>query len=491
MSLQHPHQDHKSREFWALYAKLLHSNQVVKPFDKWYVIRARQFTDSISCKSISDVTPTMLDQWFAEIGRNFQIPPWQFKQAVLSLRIMFEQLLRLPWAASYTWDEKINQYKKGFARQERQNLQQRASASSQTYLKKTKRNSLMYKYRSALEPMIKCIRLKHYSYRTEETYSHWMARFLDFHNHVPIKNLAGKHVVEYLENLVMKRNVSASTQKIALNAIVFYFRYVLDREIGSIGDYVRSKRPKRMPTVLTRTETRQVIEKLPGVYQLMARLLYGSGLRLMECVSLRVLDLDFGYRQILIRNGKGMKDRVVPLPASLVDDLKQQILKVKQYHQQDVEQGFANVYLPFALAQKYPSAPRELKWQYVFPSDRLSVDPQSGVVRRHHIHESGLQTHIKKAASELGINKKVNCHTFRHSFATHLIESGADIRTVQELLGHADVSTTMIYTHVLNQGGLGVVSPLDHLDNLKEPTASYQVQHSPPSPEFAFYSACQ
>ena len=461
----------KIHDFWLRYSKILIFNGISPAVVKWYVIRAKHYIRAHSEIRLLSHTSKMLDNWFVELGRNFNVEPWQFSQSVHAIRFLFHTMLHLPWAADYPWDDKIRSYQLNFEKNQLKLLQQQPENNPQNfYFSPGNLSGFLKRYQPLIDPMVRCIRLKHYSIRTEQAYTQWMARFFAFHKAVDPEKLSGRHVTQFLEYLVMQRHVAANTQKQCLNAIVFYFRYVLDKDIGAIGDYVKSKRPKRLPTVLTKSETRQLIDQIPGIYQLMAKLLYGSGLRLMECISLRIKDIDFGYHQIIVRNAKGMKDRVVPLPAALVDNLKQQIDHCKKLHTEDLEAGFGDVYLPFALAEKYPNAAFELKWQYVFPSNRLSVDPRSGKVRRHHIHQSSLQNHVKKASRKLSINKQVNCHTFRHSFATHLIEAGADIRTVQELLGHADVSTTMIYTHVLNQGGLGVISPLD---NLAEASAGY------------------
>lgn len=264
---------------------------------------------------------------------------------------------------------------------------------------------------------------------------------------------------------MVRRNVAASTQSQALNALVFFYKNVLEHPLSEQIAFPHSKKPRRLPVVLTRDEVQRLFNHFRHPTQrLMANLLYGCGMRLMECVRLRVLDVDFGYQQILVRNGKGKKDRVVPLPTRLAGELRGQIEKIKTLHAKDLDEGFGRVYLPHALSRKYPNAEKEFRWQYVFPSAKLSTDPRSGITRRHHVHENGLQKHIKVAAEQAGIDKKVSCHTLRHSFATHLLESGYDIRTVQELLGHADVSTTMIYTHVLNRPGLSVTSPFDTLD---------------------------
>jgi len=289
-------------------------------------------------------------------------------------------------------------------------------------------------------------------------------RYVSFHKCKDAKDLNETHIVKFLEYLVIERNVSSSTQGQALNGIVFFYKRVLKVELNDEIQFARSKKPKRLPTVLTKSEVKVLFNNIEGTTQLlMSKLLYGCGMRLMECVRLRVLDVDFKYRQIIIREAKGKKDRVVPIPDTLLDALKQQIEKARKEHSFDLEQGQGRVYLPAALAKKYSNAEKEFKWQYVFFASAVSKDPRSGVYRRHHIHESSLQRYVKNAADKAEIDKKVNCHCLRHSFATHLLEAGYDIRTVQELLGHADVSTTMIYTHVLNRPGVSVNSPLDSL----------------------------
>jgi integron integrase len=276
-------------------------------------------------------------------------------------------------------------------------------------------------------------------------------------------------IEEFLTHLAVDKNVAASTQNQALSAILFLYQEVLHKDLERPLDAVRAKQPKRLPTVLTKEEVQRVLAAMSGNYQLIARLLYGSGLRLVECLRLRVKacpersrrDVDFAQHQIIVRDGKGRKDRVTVLPDSLVEPLQKHLRRVEMLHQNDLDDGYGAVYLPDALEQKYPNANCEWIWQYVFPSKSPSKDPRSGVTRRHHLHESAVQRAVRKAAKLAGINKPVSPHTFRHSFATHLLESGYDIRTVQELLGHKDVKTTMVYTHVLNRGGLAVRSPLD------------------------------
>jgi integron integrase len=305
------------------------------------------------------------------------------------------------------------------------------------------------------------LRRLHYSLRTEDTYVAWMRRFILFHGKRHPAEMGAPEVEAFLTDLAVAQGVAASTQNQALSALLFLYAEVLRQPLAQPIGAVRAKQPQHLPTVMTRAEARSVIDAMAGVHQLMAKLLYGSGLRLMECVRLRVQDLDFAMRQVIVRSGKGAKDRTTPLPQSLVAPLQEHLRRVKLTHAQDIRDGYGHVYLPGALDRKYPNASREWNWQYVFPSENLSVDPRSGDRRRHHVDESGLQKAVKRAAHLAQMPKHVTCHTFRHSFATHLLEDGYDIRTVQELLGHGDVRTTMIYTHVLNRGGRGVRSPLD------------------------------
>ncbi|WP_455204799.1 integron integrase, partial [Kaarinaea lacus] len=293
--------------------------------------------------------------------------------------------------------------------------------------------------------LVICIRTKQYSIRTEQAYVNWLARYIAFHKMQDPANLNGQSVKAYLEHLVVNRHVAGSTQSQALCALVFFYKQVLETDLGEFGDFTRSKKHRRLPVVLSTNEIKSLFSQIDNsTYLLMANLLYGCGLRLLECIRLRIFDVDFDYHQIIVRNAKGNKDRVVPLPKRLVKSLGDQIRHVKSLHEEDIEAGYGEVFLPYALSRKYPNAAKETGWQYLFPASKLSVDPRSKKTRRHHIHETVLQKHIKKAAREAGLFKRVSCHSLRHSFATHLLQSGHDIRTVQELLGHADVSTTMI-----------------------------------------------
>lgn len=271
-----------------------------------------------------------------------------------------------------------------------------------------------------------------------------------------------QEINQFLTHLAVNDHVSASTQNQALCSLIFLYKQILKKEMGELN-IIWAKKPKRLPVVLTRDEVKDVLSQLSGTYRLVAMLLYGSGLRLMECLRLRVKDIDFDYKQITVRDAKGQKDRVTPLPEKAIEPLQRQLEKVKKQHEKDVQDGYGSVYLPNALSKKYPNAEIEFGWQYVFPSASLSIDPRSGIKRRHHLDESVLQRAVKQAVLTSGIHKQATCHTLRHSFATHLLEDGYDIRTVQELLGHSSVETTMIYTHVMNKGGMAVKSPVDSL----------------------------
>lgn len=315
-----------------------------------------------------------------------------------------------------------------------------------------------------LDGMRDQIRRLHYSIRTEDAYLLWARQFILFHGKRHPLEMGEEQVGQFLTHLAVGRNVAASTQNQALSALLFLYKVVLDRPLqASFVGLTKAKRPERLPVVFTRDEVRGVISRLQGDKALMAGLLYGSGLRLMECLRLRIKDVDFGQNHILVRDGKGQKDRATLLPRTLVGALETQVGRAREIHRQDIREGFGHVYLPFALAKKYPAADREAAWQYLFPALARSVDPRGGLERRHHVGEANLQRAVKGAVRASGVAKPGSCHTFRHSFATHLLEDGSDIRTVQELLGHADVRTTMIYTHVLQRGPMGVRSPADAL----------------------------
>jgi integron integrase len=314
-----------------------------------------------------------------------------------------------------------------------------------------------------LDQVRETLRKKHYSYRTEKTYIYWMRHFILFHGKRHPAEMGPAEISRFLSFLAVERKVSASTQNQALHALLFLYKQVLERDIGLVEGVVRAKPSTRIPVVLTREEVIAVLQRLRGRDWLMASLMYGAGLRVMECQRLRIKDIDFGYRQITVHDGKGQKDRVVPLPDLAIPALRQQIEEVKRIRDADLRDGYGEVSLFYALDRKYPNAGRELGWWYLFPSSQVSRDPHSGRIKRHHMDESVIQRAVKQAVLAAHIHKPASCHTLRHSFATHLLASGQDIRTIQELLGHNDVKTTMIYTHVLGKGGQGVFSPLDSL----------------------------
>ena len=309
------------------------------------------------------------------------------------------------------------------------------------------------------------IRTRHYSLRTEEAYVGWIRRFIFFHNKRHPAEMGEPEINAFLSGLAVKERVSASTQNQALCALLFLYRHVLEKPFPQLENLIRAKRPTRLPTVMTRAEVRSLLHRLDGVERLIATLLYGSGMRLLEALRLRVKDVEFGLNRILVRDAKGQKDRFVPLPLVVRQSLASHLSRVKRWHEEDLGRGNGSVYLPYALDRKYPGSDREWPWQWAFPARDLSEDPRSGARRRHHLHERVLQRAVREAGRAAGVKRQIGCHTLRHSFATHLIQDGYDVRTVQTLLGHKSLNTTMIYTHVLNRsGGQGVRSPADSLE---------------------------
>ena len=314
-----------------------------------------------------------------------------------------------------------------------------------------------------LDRLREALRSRHYSRRTEETYCLWVKRFIYFHKIRHPAEMAEPEINAFLTHLAVKDRVSASTQTQALSALLFLYRHVVGREIGDLGEVIRARKPRHIPVVMTREEVKAVLARLTGEKWLTASLMYGAGLRLMECLRLRVQDIDFARNEILVRDGKGAKDRITMLPQSLKTPLQEHLKKVKAVHEQDLSDGWGRVQMPYALDHKYPNAPADWRWQWVFPQENRWINPRNKEQGRHHIDESLVQKAVKDAVAKAGLTKRATCHTFRHSFATHLLEGGYDIRTVQELLGHSDVKTTMIYSHVLNRGPTGVRSPVDGL----------------------------
>lgn len=440
------------KDFWEKYRTCVLNQEVPEVRAEWYVKWAKKFARSMPGIPLRLRTAEHVSSFLYGLKSQGKLEEWQVYQAGDALRILYQKFLNLTWAS--TWQD-ITENLKGSKATAIMRSPQKSFRDEVTLKEVDKRHS------KVMERLRAEMRLRHYSLRTEQTYEHWIRRFITFHGLRSPSDLGANAVKEYLEYLAKERKVSASTQNQALNALVFLYEQVLKEPLGTIGDFTRARRPKRLPVVLTREEVNSLLEIMVGRYGLMAGLLYGGGLRLMECVRLRVKDLDFAQGQIIVRDGKGQKDRITILPERFRQPLKEHLRGVKRLHERDRSEGFGEVYIWPSLARKYPNVAREWIWQYVFPSNRLSVDPRSGKVRRHHIHENGLQRVVKDTAMKVGLTKQVSCHTFRHSFATHLLEAGYDIRTVQELLGHADVSTTMIYTHVLNKPGLAVRSPAD------------------------------
>ncbi|MEJ2363031.1 MAG: integron integrase [Gammaproteobacteria bacterium] len=314
-----------------------------------------------------------------------------------------------------------------------------------------------------LEQVRHSLRVKHYSLRTEQSYIYWIRYFIRFHKKRHPAEMGAPEVEAFLTHLAVNRKVSPSTQNQALSAILYLYKQVLKVELPWLQNVIRAKTKKYIPVVFTRDEVKRLLAQFDGTYWLLFSLIYGAGLRISECARLRVKDVDFHYKQLLIRDSKGNKDRVTVLPAPLIEPLRNHLARVNELHEQDLANGFGEVYLPYALARKYPRAAMDFQWQYVFPSRDIATDPRTKARRRHHIYEKSLHRVIKQAMQRAGIVKPASTHTLRHSFATHLLEDGYDIRTVQELLGHKDLKTTQIYTHVLQKGGAAVRSPLERI----------------------------
>ena len=458
-------------QFWEKFIEKTKRYPMKPGIERWHIRHAEAYIKHFKDKPLSSHSPQNINDYLKNKFRSQVIEDWQLRQIILSIKVIFMDVLSVPWAESFPWDKWFSQTK-----QIASNHPTISRHASEFDIKTIINSSLdkgqreLFKQVYELYPdhiinLVRVIRLKNYSIRTEHSYIGWFLRFVLYHSLKDPVSLAEKGIAQFLDYLVIDRNVSSSTQAQALCAIVFFYKHVLQYDIDDSIKFLHSKKPKRLPVVLSQNEVSKIFSFIDDkTHRLMANLLYGCGMRLMECVRLRVLDIDFDYHQILIREAKGKKDRIVPIPQKLVSDLKEHLGKVKSLHEEDLKQGLGHVILPGALARKYPNAETEFRWQFVFPSSRISKHPPTGKFYRFHTHESNLQRHIRQASKKSGINKRVSCHTLRHSFATHLLEKGYDIRTVQELLGHSDVSTTMIYTHVLNKPGVSVVSPLDTLE---------------------------
>lgn len=448
-------------QFWSRYFDLLRQFRVPEKALPWYRKHVEEFIDKHPDRRLGQQQTSDVAEWFEQLGRNGSLEPWQYRQKVDALRLLFSHMLKLPWGGSFDWDHWLDGSQALGSAHPTVAREYEDPANTAADSNPGGNNLLGQNYPEIWRKFLAAVRIPGYSINTERSYLAWINRFLRFHAERSPLSCAEPEVASFLEHLAVKRKVAVATQSQALNALVFFFARVLEQPLGEIGPFKRPKRPRRLPVVLSVDEVQMLFRYTRGQNGLMIRLMYGTGMRLMECVRLRVLDVDFAYSTITIRAGKGGKDRQVPLPKTLGNALREQIQGVRQMHTADLSAGFGSVYLPGALSRKYPSADKELRWQFLFPSTKLAQDPRSGVMRRHHIHDSAIQKAVRSAANKSGLTKRVTSHTLRHSFATHLLQSGADIRTVQELLGHADVSTTMIYTHTAGMGAQGTRSPLD------------------------------
>lgn len=451
--------DHRIDKFWLNFEQLSRSFRVPEKVIPWYRKHVQSFIDDFPNIRLREQNPENILNWLENLSRHSGIEEWQFCQKVDALRLLFCHLLQVSWATEFDWE---------YWQTNSHHLESDHPTVARTYEMIDKavqepHNTLGKSSPELYRKFLIAIRLPEYSPNTEKTYLGWINRFLRFHSKKPIEECAEADVAAFLEYLALRRYVSGSTQSQALNALVFFFAKVIEKPLGQIGPFKRPKKPRHIPTVLSPAEINLLLSKTHGSSGLMIRLMYGTGMRVMECVRLRILDLDFSYNQIAIRGSKGKKDRVVPMPRSLVRELQDQVGRAKLTHDKDLEAGLGSVFMPVALARKYPNAAKEFRWQFLFCASRVAQNPRTGLVHRHHIHQTVIQKNVRRAAAEAGIIKRVTSHTLRHSFATHLLESGSDIRTVQDLLGHADVSTTMIYTHVTGKGGMGVTSPIDRL----------------------------
>jgi len=447
---------------WNTFFQFLRNKNIHAKEIPWYIRRTRDFLSKAKNTRVCELNPERLTLFLTSLSRNNLLQAWQINQSIDAVQFFLRDILHLDWVDQVDWS---SFRKDDFYTARTHAVEIEELDIPELIAQRVEKFDPVLRevYGKLLTKLVRTLRVRNYSTRTEQVYLMWAVRFLHFHHKTTADEISEQTVRKFLEHLALVRQVSPNTQKQALNALAFLFCFGLERKLENIGDFVKAKATQRLPVVLSKQEVKLLFDQFAPSHYLMAGLLYGSGLRLMECVSLRVQDIDFDYHQVLVRDGKGAKDRVVPLPERFETPLREQIDKVKALHQKDLRLNIDGVYLPFALERKYPQAGKEIGWQYLFPSTRIATDQRSGKTRRHHIHPTALQKAVKKAGQLSGINKRIHCHVLRHSFATHLLEAGYDIRTVQELLGHADVSTTMIYTHVLNKPGVNIQSPIDML----------------------------
>ncbi len=451
------------RAFWQSFSANLKTREIYSDNIKWYIIHAKRFLQRARNTPVNALSSERVLIYLESIHKDPNFADFQLNQSIDSIHILLRDFFHKDYVDAIDWQS----YKRHEFYRSAHNLVYLEELDIPELIAQQVAkfdNSLQENYGVMLTRVVRVLRVRNYSKRTEQTYLMWIGRFLRFTSNAGQYDIDETQVREFLEYLALQRKVAPNTQKQALNALAFLFNFGFERKLGDIGDFIKAKSCRKLPVVLSKNEIKTVFGHFKNKkYFLMAGLLYGAGLRLMECVSLRVQDIDFDYHQIVVRNGKGFKDRIVPLPARFIPALKQQIETVREIHKADLRKNIDSVYLPYALERKYPNAGKELGWQYLFPSSRIATDQRSGKTRRHHLHPTALQKAIRTAGRESNIHKRVHSHVFRHSFATHLLEEGYDIRTVQELLGHSDISTTMIYTHVLNKPGLTVKSPIDSI----------------------------
>ncbi len=444
--------------FWARYAACLLKRGIAGKNAEWHIRHAQRFCYGLKGKHLSEFNKSAMDAHLDRLGRQEKVEAWKLRQTISGLRVLFCDMTDCEWVHAYPWQEKIDACLDLSA--EHPSMARDLSAQ-EIVADRQKRKATISdpKTLEELGRLREVTRLQDKAYRTEQTYSEWVERFARFCDGVLPDDPS--RVAAFLECLALREQLAAATQSQALNALVYFYRNVRHVELGDLGDFKRSARRSKLPVVLTYEEVDRLLESMTDTAGLMARLMYGTGMRLMECVRLRIKDVDWGNHYITVLFGKGKKSRFVPLPEVYTDELKAHIAMRKVEYERDLAAGFGEVYVPDALRKKWPNVGTKWGWHYVFPAARISTDPRSGRHMRHHASENVPQKAIKRAVEKAEIVKDASCHTLRHSFATHLLAAGHDIRTVQELLGHADVATTMIYTHVLNRPGLTARSPAD------------------------------
>lgn len=457
--------DGREQHFWNQYLSTLDAFRVPEKSRPWYARHCQAFIAAHPDVKLRQHTRESVTRWLEHLLKHSEREPWQSKQIVSAVQLLFKSI-HSPLHDAIDWEYWRGSFiEHGPEHDTHYRERHPVSVGPDTHSQKAGHPPATEPagFDDEIERVRVAIRRLNYSIRTERTYIEWLERFFRFHRREPLETLAENHIVAFLEHLAVARQVAPATQSIALNAIVFWFRKVREREIGDFSNFVRARPRLKLPVVLSQAETALLLQSAAGVHAIVMALLYGCGLRIMEAVRLRIQDIDFDYQQIIVRTSKGNKERVVPLPTKLLDKLRTHVETVREQHAKDLEEGYGGVYMPPVLANKYGPSSQQWVWQYVFPSLKLSVDPKSKVVRRHHINEGSVQRYVRNAARELGLQKRVTCHTLRHSFATHLLERGVDIRTIQEMLGHTDVATTMIYTHLAKFADGKTSSPLDFL----------------------------